>query len=138
MTPSLLPFVLWALVFLRFSTAKRSYAPKTNQACPDTLLRQTYASAQTLNPHEVQYLEDRRKLFPDAWRDWLGDGKHLGYDLDKLKMTAYDPSGLPVIGIALSGGGHRSVPLGYTLARRRLISPQLQRSTNCCWYHFWS
>jgi len=112
MAHSVLPLTLWVLALLPFSDAKRSYAPKTNQACPDTLLRQTSASTQALNPNELQYLADRRKLFPDAWRDWVGDGNHLGYDLCKLGMTADDPYGLPVIGIALSGGGHRSVSIG--------------------------
>ena len=103
---------LCALASLDFSNAYPSYAPTTDQACPAVLLRQSSpAPNNTLNSNEVQYLADRRELFPDAWRDWVGDGTQLGYDLDMLKMTAYDPSGLPVIGIAMSGGGHRSVSI---------------------------
>jgi lysophospholipase len=109
MTASVLPLTFWALASLRFANAEHSYVPKTDQPCPDNLLRQPPVSHQTLHPNEYQYLADRRKLFPDAWRDWVGDCSHLGYDLNKLGMTAYDGSGLPVIGIAVSGGGHRCV-----------------------------
>jgi len=112
MTGSTLLFTLWALASLYFADAKQvqsPYAPKTNQACPKALLRQPPASSQTLNSNEVQYLADRRKYFPDAWRNWVGDGSNLGYDLDKLGITANKGSGLPVIGIAMSGGGFRCV-----------------------------
>ena len=114
MTLPVLQLVLWTLASLRFSTAEvgqSPYVPKTNQQCPETLLRQPPASKQTLNPNEVGYLADRRTLLPDAWRDWVGDGYNLGYDLDKLGITADDGSGLPLIGIAMSGGGHRCVPV---------------------------
>jgi len=113
MAPSVLPLTLWLLTALPFSNARDpgSYAPKTNQQCPETLLRQPPAANQTLSPSEVQYLAERRKLFPDAWRDWVGDGSHLGYDLDKLGITANNGSGLPIIGIAASGGGYRCVPM---------------------------
>jgi hypothetical protein len=114
MTPSTstLLLTLPALASLPFSNAKMdpgSYAPQTKQSCPETLLRQPPALNQTLHPNESQYLADRRKLFPDAWRAWIGDGSNLGYDLDKLGITANNGSGLPVIGIATSGGGYRSV-----------------------------
>ena len=110
MATSILSITLWVLAALRSSDAKKnpgSYAPKTNQRCPETLLRQPPALNQTLDPNEVSYLAERRKLFPDAWRDWLGDGSKLGYDLDKLGVTADNGSSLPVIGIAASGGGYR-------------------------------
>ena len=140
MTPSALQLTLWLCVLpslIRISNAKPSYAPKTNQACPDILLRHPSAPHQTLNPNEIQYLADRRKLFPNAWRDWVGDGNHLGYDLDKLGMTPYDSYGLPVIGIAVSGGGHRcvSIRVGYWA---KTDHPQLQRSTERRRYNFWS
>jgi len=112
MTPSVLPLTLWVLAALQSVAAKMdpgSYAPKTNQQCPQTLLRQPPAINQTLSPSEVQYLAERRKSFPDAWRDWVGDGSNLGYDLDKLGITANNGSGLPIIAIAASGGGYRSV-----------------------------
>jgi hypothetical protein len=114
MAGSLLPLTLWlwALASFQCSDAKMnpgSYAPKTNQQCPATLLRQPPAANQTLSPSETQYLADRRKQFPDAWRDWVGDGSNLGYDLNKLGITANNGSGLPIIGIAASGGGYRCV-----------------------------
>ena len=93
----------------------------TNQQCPETLLRQPTASNQTLSPSEVSYLAERRKLFPDAWRDWLGDGSNLGYDLDRLGITANNGSGLPIIGIAASGGGYRCVPFIRQEAKKTLI-----------------
>jgi lysophospholipase len=72
---------------------------------------------QTLNPGDVRYLAERRKLLPAAWRDWIGDGSNLGYDLDKLGITANNGSGLPVIGIAASGGGYRYVPVRHVMSR---------------------
>ena len=114
MSLSVLSLTLWALAALHPSNAKKdpgSYAPKTNQQCPQTLLRQPPALNQTLSPSEVSYLAERRKLFPDAWRDWLGDGSNLGYNLDSLGITANNGSGLPIIGIAVSGGGYRCVPM---------------------------
>jgi len=105
-----LGITLWVLAALLCSNAKMdpgSYAPKINQQCPQSLLRQPPAANQTLSPNEIQYLADRRKLFPDAWRDWVGDGSNLGYDLNKLGITANNGSGLPIIGIAASGGGYR-------------------------------
>ena len=114
MTASILSITLWVLAALRSSNAKKnpgSYAPKTNQRCPETLLRQPPALNQTLDPNEVSYLAERRKLFPDAWRDWLGDGSKLGYDLSKLGITSSNGSGLPIISIAASGGGYRCVTI---------------------------
>ena len=113
MAISFLSLTLWVLAGLHSSNAKinsGSYAPKIKQPCPETLLRQTPALNQTLSPSESRYLAERRKLFPDAWRDWVGDGSHLGYDLDKLGITSNNGSGLPVIGIAASGGGYRCGP----------------------------
>ena len=114
MTPSVLSLTLWVLAALLSANAAKnpgSYAPKTNQQCPETLLRQPPALNQTLSTSEVRYLAERRKLFPDAWRDWLGDGSNLGYDLAALGITANNGSGLPVIGIAASGGGYRCVSM---------------------------
>src|SRR5258706_10349440 len=100
MAASILSITLGVLAALHSSNAQKdpgSYAPKTNQQCPKTLLRQPAALNQTLSPSEVSYLAERRKLFPDAWRDWLGDGSKLGYDLGKLGITENNGSGLPVI-----------------------------------------
>lgn len=116
MTPSILPLALWALASVHFSNAAMnpgSFAPKTNQPCPATLLREPTSTNQTLNPNEVQYLADRRKQFPDAWKSWLGDGSKLGYDLNKLGMTSNNGSGIPVIAMAVSGGGYRCVSMVY-------------------------
>ena len=105
--------ILWVLtlaLYMAMVIAKMdpgSYAPKTNQQCPQTLLRHPPALNQTLSPDEIQYLADRRESFPAAWRDWIGDGSKLGYDLDKLGITANNGSGLPTIAIAASGGGYR-------------------------------
>ena len=110
MSPSFLPLTLCVLASLPPSNAKLDaggYAPRTKQLCPETLLRQPPALNQLLHPNESQYLADRRKLFPDAWRAWVGDGSNIGYDLNELGITANDGSGLPVIGIATSGGGYR-------------------------------
>ena len=105
--PLTLVLAFCALASLGFSNAIPSYAPKTNQACPAILLRQpSPAPNSTLNPLEVQYLAQRRILLGDGWSEWVGSGGQLGYNVDKLDMGAH---GYPVIGIALSGGGHRSV-----------------------------
>ena len=122
MTVSIFLLITWVLAVLPSSSSKKnpgSYAPKTNQQCPQTLLRQPVASNQTLSPSEVRYLAERRKLFPDAWRDWVGDGSNLGYDLNKLGITANNGSGLPVIGIAASGGGYRCVPMRHPARQQR-------------------
>ena len=111
MVPSIVPLALWVPVLLCvLASAKMdpsSYAPLTGQQCPQTLLRQPPALNQTISPSEVQYLADRRKSFPAAWRDWVGDGSQLGYNLDSLGITANNGSGLPIIAIASSGGGYR-------------------------------
>ncbi len=125
MTPSVLSLTLWVLAALLSADARKdpgSYAPKTNQQCPETLLRQPPALNQTLSPSEVRYLAERRKLFPDAWRNWLGDGSNLGYNLDALGITANNGSGLPVIGIAASGGGYRCVSMrAHAKAKKALM-----------------
>lgn len=123
MAPSILSLGFCALASFPFSNAKMdpgAYAPQTNQQCPETLLRQPPASNQTINPSESQYLADRRKLLPDAWRAWVGDGSNLGYDLNKLSITANSGSGLPVIGIAVSGGGYRCVSFDAHLQKLKI------------------
>jgi len=137
MTVSVVSLTLWVLAALHSSNAKMdpsSYAPKTNQQCPETLLRQPPALNQTLSPSEVRYLAERRKLLPAAWRDWVGDGSNLGYDLDKLGITANNGSGLPIIGIAASGGGYRCVSM-LTPRQNALMVSRLQCGTEWCWRH---
>lgn len=137
MALALLPLALWVLSALHFANADMdpgSYAPKTSQRCPETLLRQPPALNQTLSPSEAQYLAERRKHFPDAWRDWLGDGRNLGYDLEKLGITSNNGSGLPIIGIAASGGGYRCASM-LAPPPKMLIVSFLQRSTIRCWYN---
>lgn len=126
MVASVLPLTFWVLAAVHLSDATMdpgSYAPKTNQQCPETLLRQPSALNQTLSPSEIQYLAERRKQFPDAWRDWVGDGKNLGYDLNQLGITANNGSGLPVIGIAASGGGYRCVSVCVPPTKKEAYRP---------------
>jgi len=129
----------WVLMVLRLAAAKMdpgSYAPKTNQQCPQTLLRQSPALNQTLNPNEAAYEAERRKSFPDAWREWVGDGSNLGYDLDKLGITANNGSGLPVIAIAASGGGYRSVYQSISMQTPRHLTGifAVHHKTVLVWY----
>jgi lysophospholipase len=84
-----------------------SYAAKVNQPCPQQLIRSTPVQNQTLNEKEVAYVAARKLRQPRAWKDWVGDGRDIGYDLDALQITSNNGSGLPTIGIAASGGGYR-------------------------------
>ncbi|KAF8524875.1 phospholipase B [Hysterangium stoloniferum] len=81
-----------------------TYAPTGNVACPDpsTLLRTFPTTNQTLSAGEQAYIAGRAQALPQAWRDWLGDGSQLGYNLTQFG------GGLPKVGIAGSGGGFRA------------------------------
>ena len=87
------------------------YAPQTNVACPNLtqtpLLRVFTPETQSLNALEANYVSNRQQTtIVDAWKDWLGDGSRLGYNLS-------DFDGLfPKVGIALSGGGYRAAQYG--------------------------
>lgn len=85
------------------------YAPQTNVQCPDfsttSFIRQWSPQNQTLHPREEEYLNTRaQNVLPGAWKDWLGDGSRIGYDLNALNFTG----AWPKIGIALPGGGLRA------------------------------
>jgi len=84
-----------------------SYAPTPNIPCPDSsaLLRTFPASNQTLSAGETTYVAGRAQGLPQAWKDWLGDGSSLGYDLSKF-------AALPNVGLAVSGGGFRASLFG--------------------------
>lgn len=86
-----------------------SYAAKVNQQCPQRLIRSTPVQNQTLNEQEAAYITARKLLQPQAWKDWIGTGRNIGYDLDTLQITSNNGNGLPNIGIAASGGGYRCV-----------------------------
>lgn len=87
------------------------YAPQTNVACPDVsknpLLRVFTPETQSLNALEANYVSNRQRgAIADAWKDWIGDGSGLGYNL-----SVFD--GLfPKVGIGLSGGGYRAAQYG--------------------------
>ncbi|KIJ52230.1 hypothetical protein M422DRAFT_156996 [Sphaerobolus stellatus SS14] len=87
-----------------------SYAPKSNVQCPPNtpLIRSFSPSNQTLNSDELSYINDRLQKVPQAWKDWLGDGSQLGYNLDDFKQ-------LPRVGMAMSGGGFRASLYGASV-----------------------
>ncbi|KXN90656.1 Lysophospholipase 2 [Leucoagaricus sp. SymC.cos] len=93
-----------------FQDSVTDYAPQTNVECPDfsttSLLRVWTPQNQTLHPREDEYVNTRaQNVLPNAWKDWLGDGSRIGYDLGSLNLT---PSAWPKIGITLPGGGLRA------------------------------
>ncbi|KAF8906593.1 phospholipase B [Gymnopilus junonius] len=88
-----------------------SYAPSTNVECPDlsttSLIRTFPPQNQTLHSAEKAYVSTRANTTVlAAWKDWLGDGSSLGYNL-----TAYTGP-FPSIGIAIPGGGLRAAQYG--------------------------
>jgi lysophospholipase len=87
-----------------------TYAPTTNVACPDpsTLLRTFSPTNQTLSAGEQAYIAGRSQALPQAWKDWLGDGSQIGYNLTQFPK-------FPKVGIAGSGGGFRATLFGSGL-----------------------
>ena len=88
------------------------YAPLVNQLCPnvqtDPLLRVFTPMNQSLHPDEEGYVNKRlTTVIPNEWKNWLGNGSAIGYDL-----SAFDCSSFPKIGIAISGGGYRAAQFG--------------------------
>jgi lysophospholipase len=108
-----LPPTLAALLLATLARAQGSpkdYAPQTNVKCPDTtktpLLREFTPQTQALNPDERAYIEDREAhVIPQAYKDWIGDGSALGYNLA-------DFANFSRVGIAISGGGYRAAQYG--------------------------
>ena len=88
------------------------YAPLINQPCPDVttdpLLRSFTPKNQSLHPTEEAYVNTRlTTVIPNEWKNWLGDGSGIGYNL-----SAFNSSSFPIIGIAASGGGYRAAQFG--------------------------
>ncbi|KAF8499635.1 phospholipase B [Russula emetica] len=88
------------------------YAPLVNQPCPnvttDPLLRVFSAVNQSLHPREEEYVNTRlTTIIPNEWKNWIGDGSAIGYNLSSFNST-----GFPKIGIAVSGGGLRAAQYG--------------------------
>jgi lysophospholipase len=87
------------------------YAPLVNQPCPnvttDPLLRVFTPKNQSLHPREEGYVNTRlTTVIPNEWKNWLGDGSAIGYNLSAFNGT------FPKIGIAISGGGYRAAQYG--------------------------
>lgn len=88
------------------------YAPLVNQLCPDVtndpLLRVFTAVNQTLHPSEESYVNTRlTTVIPDEWKNWVGDGSAIGYDLSSLNSSSF-----PKVGIAIGGSGLRGAQYG--------------------------
>ena len=88
------------------------YAPLVNQQCPnvttDPLLRSFTPKNQSLHPGEEEYVNTRlTTVIPNEWKNWIGDGSGIGYNL-----SSFNSSNLPKIGIAASGGGYRAAQFG--------------------------
>ncbi|KAJ3501630.1 hypothetical protein NLJ89_g9249 [Agrocybe chaxingu] len=114
---------LWTLALFAGMTSGRThkrrnldsvaaYAPNTNVPCPDLstapLIRRFSPQNQTLHPEEERYISERaNNVLPNAWKDWLGDGLGIGYDL-----STFSPATYPKIGIAVPGGGLRAAQYG--------------------------
>ncbi|KAI0256379.1 phospholipase B [Lactifluus subvellereus] len=89
------------------------YAPLVNQPCPNVtttpLLRVFTPKNQTLHPREADYVNTRlTTVIPNEWKNWLGDGSAIGYNLTAVNNNV----SFPKIGIALSGGGYRAALYG--------------------------
>ncbi|KAN0111415.1 phospholipase B [Russula decolorans] len=88
------------------------YAPLVNQPCPnvttDPLLRSFTPMNQSLHPGEEEYVNTRlTTVIPNEWKNWIGDGSAIGYNL-----SSFNSSSFPKIGIATSGGGYRAAQYG--------------------------
>jgi lysophospholipase len=88
------------------------YAPLVNQPCPnvttDPLLRIFTPKNQSLHPGEAEYVNTRlTTVIPNEWKNWIGDGSAIGYNL-----SSFNRSSFPKIGIAVSGGGLRAAQYG--------------------------
>ncbi|THU87530.1 hypothetical protein K435DRAFT_804229 [Dendrothele bispora CBS 962.96] len=97
-----------------FEDSVTDYAPSVNVECPDNtntqFVREFTASNQSLNPQEAEYVATRlNTTIVDAWKDWLGSGDQLGYNV------SYFQGIFPKIGLALPGGGLRAAQWGASL-----------------------
>lgn len=112
------PILLFFTFFFGISLAASDlgsptdYAPQVSVSCPDTsattpLVRSFSPETQALHPLEEEYIKQREStVIADAWKEWLGDGSALGYDLKAFNGN------YSRVGIAISGGGYRAAQLG--------------------------
>lgn len=89
------------------------YAPDTNTNCPDVLatplIRVFTPEAQVLNAQEAAYIKTRQTtVIAQAWKDWIGDGSSIGYNLSSLSTSG----NWSTIAISFSGGGFRAAQYG--------------------------
>jgi len=108
----LLSTLTFAGVAYALNGSVRDYAPLVNQPCPnvttDPLLRVFTPKNQSLHPREEEYVNTRlTTVIPNEWKNWLGDGSAIGYNL-----SAFNSSSFPKVGIAISGGGYRAAQYG--------------------------
>ncbi|KAI0295829.1 phospholipase B [Multifurca ochricompacta] len=87
------------------------YAPLINQPCPnvttDPLVRVFSPRNQSLHPREEAYVNTRlTTVIPNEWKNWVGDGSAIGYNLSSFNNS------FPKIGLAISGGGYRAAQYG--------------------------
>ncbi|KAF8650407.1 hypothetical protein AX16_005214 [Volvariella volvacea WC 439] len=62
---------------------------------------------QSLHPEEGRYVRIRESTaIADAWKEWLGDGSRLSYNISSFQGN------FPRIGIAIPGGGLRAAQYG--------------------------
>lgn len=93
------------------SDSVTAYAPSTNVQCPDLsttpLIRLFTPENQTLHPEETKYVTTRQNTtISAAWKEWLGDGSSLGYNITDFG------SAFPKVGIVIPGGGLRAAQYG--------------------------
>ncbi|THV07356.1 phospholipase B [Dendrothele bispora CBS 962.96] len=106
-----LPLLLVCAFVRAFEDSVTDYAPSVNVECPDItntqFVREFTASNQSLNPQEAEYVATRlNTTIADAWKDWLGSGDQLGYNVSSFQGV------FPKIGLALPGGGLRAAQWG--------------------------
>jgi lysophospholipase len=71
-------------------------------------LRVFTAVNQTLHPSEEEYVNTRlTAVIPNEWKNWIGDGSAIGYDLSSLNSSSF-----PKVGIAIGGSGLRAAQYG--------------------------
>ena len=101
-----------ALAGVVYAGSITDYAPLVNQICPnvatDPLLRVFTPLNQSIHPREEEYVNTRlTTVIPNEWKNWIGDGSAIGYDL-----SSFNSSDFPKIGFAISGGGLRAAQYG--------------------------
>jgi lysophospholipase len=80
------------------------YAPTTNLSCPNiTFVR----SDGNISAQEVAYINSRQANVLSGWNSWIGNGSQIGYNFSSFQGSN-NSSGLPKVGIAVSGGGYRA------------------------------